>query len=160
MLHDVLPLARLEADVAAGVLAGLELMLPFKRAEAVIAKELPRLTTLLDNAVADIERIYSHMAALDVLTQPDWEQSMALQALGVERPRKLVSTGDVSLPSVRGRKISTEVKADACATTRYRAASAASGTAVALIPGNLAPLPPTAAPSAFISRALRIWKGE
>ncbi len=42
MLHDVLPLARLEADVAAGVLAGLELMLPFKRAEAVIAKEFAR----------------------------------------------------------------------------------------------------------------------
>jgi hypothetical protein len=154
-VHDVLPSARFEAEVAGAVVAGLQLIGPFRRAEDVIARELPRLTTLLDAAVQDVSKIYGHMASLDELAVPDWETATALRALGVEPPARLVHPGTTVLPSVGGRKVKIEVAANPCATTRYRAASAAPGTAVALISP-----PPSSEPTSRIARAIKLFTGE
>jgi hypothetical protein len=121
-LARVADTAAVAAEVAQALVNGLETMLPFKRAEAVIARETPRLLDLLAAAVADITQIYAHLAALDTMAAPSFETSMALRdALGVEPPTRLVQTGKATLPSVRGRAVEFKVKPDPEAEEPYQA---------------------------------------
>ena len=149
-------MAAFAAEVAAELVRGLEVMLPFEVAKARNAAELPRLEQLLDGAVADLEKIYAHFAALDVISQPDWQVKMELDALGVRAPARLVHPGKAELPSVRGRKIEFETKPDPCATSSYRITTAQLGEFSPPAPsahnGNNSPQPPSAPISIVTAR--------
>jgi hypothetical protein len=162
-LFDVAPRCAEEAEVAVAVTSALELMLPFRRAEALIAAETPRLEQLLDNAVRDLERIYGHLSALDAAAAPTWEQSMELRDIGALLPRRLV-TGSVTLPSIRGRRIEFEVRPDQAALATYRSSLNAEPSPTPPNNGNSLQLalsaPVVTTLTDRVAKAIQSWRGD
>jgi hypothetical protein len=151
-------------EVARGVVAGLELLLPHRRVERLIVSELPTLQARLRAAVEEVARVYSFLAALDVLRAPSFEGGMELQAIGAEIYGKIVRDPKAALPSVRGEHFAFNIAADPEAMEHYR---------VMLVDDpqprralelwrEIQPPPPSAssAPAAFVARALRVWRGD
>ncbi len=163
-LHDVLPLAQFQADVAAGVVVALDLMTPLRQIETLIAAEVPGLLSRIHKAKAVMATAYTEVAALDALTDEmlTFDIGMELAELGIPRRERLLSrSAKGALPAIGDAAVDFAIAADGEALERFRQRIAGLTDPT---PDNAsdmieAPPAPSSAPSAFVTRALKLWKG-
>jgi hypothetical protein len=119
----IAPVAQFEAEVARGVVAGLELLLEQRQAEAEREAEGRRLIEQAHNLAADLGVVYCQMRALDLAIELDFDTIQQLRALGVAPLTRLVpvTANRVELPAVNGSLMGFEIRPDPDALGRFRA---------------------------------------